>query len=142
MKKIILLLTLMNCIVCFSQNFETFYSKNYNSNSCSEEKLSFNFRDDFVIRTDSYYDSSEKLPSRRVDSGFDDKGFFYENFTPTFYLNKYGVIQYERIRAFTFRILYDKKGGNILYVLEIDNKMGLKNGKFHFTQLGYETLCK
>lgn len=142
MKKLITLIFVANSFFAFAQNFETKYTKNYGGSGCGGETLNFNFSNDILTKTDNYYNSVDKIPSRRENTGFDDKGYFYELWTPTYYLERYGVNEYSRIKKFSYRILFDRKGGNLLYIFEADAKSGVNSGKFYFTELGHELYCK
>jgi hypothetical protein len=41
-----------------------------------------------------------------------------------------------------YRIVYNRKGGDMLYIFEVDPKKDPENGKFYFSQIGYEIFCK
>lgn len=94
-----------------------------------------------MSRTDKYYNTTEKSPSKREHTDFDNSGYYYEIWSPTFYLENYGVDEYRKVNTFNYKICFDKKGGNLLYLFESDANSGIQSGKFYFTQLGREIFC-
>lgn len=134
-------------ILCFgffklnAQDFQTTYSKSYISSFCGEEKFEFSFYNNFSTRTDSYYNTSVKSPSRREHTDFDKSGFYYEICTPTFYLESFGIDEYRKVRQFNYKICFDKKGGRLLYIFESDANLDIESGKFYFTDEGYKIFC-
>ncbi len=70
---------------------------------------------------------------------------YLETWTPSFFLEENGSDAYYQIKKNWYRIYYDKKGGNILCFLEfkqVDSKLDVDNGKYYFTELGYDLFCK
>ena len=138
MKKSFLLILAFNSITCFSQKFDTYYTRAEKSTSCSEDKLSFHFTGEKLLLTDWYHNTVTEYISKLDGNGFDINGFYYENYTQMFYLEEYGSLYYDRIQKKTFRAVYDKKGGSLLYIISGDKyKIQL-----HLTYLGYEIMCR
>ncbi len=125
-----------------AQSFETSYTKSYISNNCGEEKFEFSFYNNVLTRTDLYYNSTIKVPSKREHTDFDNSGFYYEIWAPSFYLELYGIDEYRKVYQFNYKVCFDKKGGNLLYVFESDANSGVKTGKFYFTQQGRDIFCE
>ncbi len=145
MKHLIIFWSLTQCLISAAQSYETSHTKGYSSTFCGEEKFEFHFGNDKISKTDHYYNTTETVPSRRDDGQFDDAGNYVEYWTPKFYLEENGSSDYYSIPKFYFRIAYDKKGGNLLYILEIPqagNSLATERAKYYFTNLGYETFCK
>lgn len=142
MRKLILIAILANCYFLNAQTFETNYTRGYKSTNCGAETLNFSFYNDVLSKTDNYYNSTEKIPSRRESSEFDDKGNYYELWSPKFYLEDYGIDAYQRVKTLNYKLLFDRKGGNLLYIFEFDVQSGINTGKFYFTNKGYEIYCK
>lgn len=142
MKIIINLLVLSLSIYSLSaQNFKTDYTKSYISKNCGEEKFEFNFYDNVVKRTDSYYNTSIKAPSRREHTDFDNNGNYYEIWQPVYYLEALGIDEYRKVHQLNYKICFDKKGGNLLYIFESNINSGIETGKFYFTQQGRDIFC-
>lgn len=118
MRKLILIAILANCYFLNAQNFETTKSRGYKSTICGTETLTFNFNNNILSKTDKYYNSTEKIPSRRESSDFDDKGNYYELWSPIFYLENYGIEEYRKVKTLSYKLLFDRKGGNLLYIFE------------------------
>lgn len=144
MKKNLLLLIFSLFVVSlgFSQRLQTNYSKSTNSNFCGEEKFEFILSPESITRIDKYDGSKQTVPSKKESGGFDKHGHYLETWTSKFYLNQYGINQYNRIQQFSYRIAFDKRGGDLLYILEVDNKKGIDKGKIYLSQAGYRIICK
>lgn len=139
--KITLFFIVANIFVIRAQNFNTTYTKNYSSNNCGKESFSFDISNSVMTRTDNYYRTTTKSPARMVQTDFDNSGYYYEMWLPTFYLEQYGIDEYRRVNALNYKICYDKKGGNLLYLFESNANTGIQSGKFYFTDLGREIFC-
>lgn len=124
-----------------AQSFETNYTKQYASSNCGEEKFQFLFSNELLKRTDLYYNTSIGVPSRREHTDFDNSGFYYEIWSPTYYLELYGIDKYEKVYQFNYKVCFDKKGGDLLYIFESDANSSVKTGKFYFTQKGHNIFC-
>ena len=94
------------------------------------------------IRDSDYTKSSEKIASKKESSNFDKTGYYYELWSPSWYLNSFGIEEYNKISKKAYKLLFDQKGGDVLYVFEFDTDLGTESGKFYFTQSGYEIYCK
>lgn len=143
MKKIIL--SIFFCVICFnsySQQFQTDYVRGKNSTFCGEENYKFNFEDRMFTKKDSYSGDESYGPSKVTQTNYDDNGYYFEIRTPKFILEERGIDEYRKYYHFSHKVLYDKRGGNVLYVYEIDNDSNSDNGKFYFTKKGYELFCK
>jgi hypothetical protein len=142
MKIIINILALSLSIYSLSaQNFKTDYTKSYISKNCGEEKFAFTFYNNTLFRTDSYYNTSIKVPSKRQLTDFDNSGFYYEMWSPTFYLELYGINEYNKVPQFNYKVCFDKKGGDLLYIFESEANSGIDSGKFYFTEKGRNIFC-
>ena len=142
MKSKILLLILLSQAFCWSQTkIDTKYVRSKNGSFCGEESFVFLFYNDDFIRIDSSDRGKISGPSRKTDTNYDDSGIYYEIRTPAYKLEEVGVTEYRRYNHYLHRIGYNKKGGNVLYVYEVDGDTG-GDGKFYFTELGYQQLCK
>lgn len=142
MKNILnLILLLAGCQFLNAQSFETNYTKQYTSSNCGEEKFEFVFSNNILKRTDLYYNSSIGVPSRKEHTDFDNSGFYYEIWSPSYYLEQYGIDEYQKVNQYNYKVCFDKKGGELLYIFESDSNSSIKTGKFYFTQKGYGIFC-
>jgi hypothetical protein len=142
MKKKIFILTLLAfTIFGNAQQIETSYVRGKNSTFCGEEKFTLKFEGNYFERKDNSDGSLVYGPSKKTDSGYDDSGIYYEIRTPIFALEEKGITEYNRYSHYSHRIGYDKKGGSVLYVYEINNDRS-GDGKFYLTELGYTKICK
>lgn len=141
MKKIIFILVLFifSCLTITAQTFETNYVKGKNSTYCGEESFSFEFQELVFIRIDN--DSGNRLagPSKILQTNYDDNGNYFQIRSPKYILDDYGVNAYKKYEHYLHKIIYDKKGGDILYVYELnsdDNSV-----KYYITEKGYSVFC-
>jgi hypothetical protein len=141
-KTIILLLLFSNSFLLNAQNYETIYSKAVNSTNCGKETFSFDFRNEILVKTDKYYNSQEKVPSKIESTGFNNSGYFYEHWNYGFYLDKYGITDYNQVIKKSYRLVFDGKGGELLYIWESYPNNNTDNDKLYFTQKGFEIFCK
>lgn len=137
----ILILLFTNLNFLNAQNFETLYSKQYTSSYCGEEKFNFVFNDNILTKTDLYYNSTIKVPSKREHTDFDKSGFYYEIWSPTFYLELYGIDEYQKVEQYNYKVCFEKKGGTLLYIFESDANSEINTGKFYFTKSGKDIFC-
>jgi len=143
MKSTILFFTLFTLynVSLFAQTFETRFVRGGNSKFCGEETYHFEFLDRIFEKVDSYDKSKVYGPSRKVQSNYNDNGYYYEVRSPKFILEEQGIDEYRRYYHYSHKIVFDKRGGNVLYVYEVDMDND-KDGKFFFTKGGYELFCK
>ncbi|WP_144603826.1 hypothetical protein [Algoriphagus algorifonticola] len=143
MKKIVLIgIFLIISSVCGAQSFVTEYSRGTTSNFCGEESFQFILGTETITRIDKFDGSRVEIVSKKESGGFDNQGFYSESWGSKFYLDKYGINEFNRIKQFTYRVVYDKRGGELLYILEIENKKGLDAGKIYLSRKGFELICK
>lgn len=126
----------------FSQTHLTNYSKGTRANFCGEEKFTFIFNDESITRVDAFNGSREKFYSKKESGIFDNNGHYSETWSARFYLDRYGINEFNKIKQYTFRVVFDKRGGTLLYILEFDNKKGIDLGKVYLSQAGYELVCR
>ena len=133
-------ITFISIISFFSQEFETDFIKSKSSAYCGEENFKFDFEDKMFVKTDSF--SGEEIIgfSKITQTNYDSKGYYFEVRTPKFFLDDVGVDEYKKYNHYSHKILYDKRGGNVLYVYELDMKS--QNEKFYFTKEGKVLFCK
>jgi len=141
-KTIILFLLFSSSFLLNAQNYETIYSKAVNSSNCGKETFSFDFRNEILVKTDKYYNSQEKIPAKIESTGFNNSGYFYEHWSYGFYLNKYGITEYNQVIKKSYRLVFDGKGGELLYIWESYPNNNTGNDKLYFTQKGFEIFCK
>ncbi len=127
-------------ISLFAQTFETNYVRGKSSQFCGEETHRFEFSGRVFERVDTYDGSKAYGPSQKVESNYNDNGYYFEIRTPKFILEEQGINEYRRYYHYTHKIVFDKKGGNVLYVYEVDNDSN-GNGKFYLTNAGYQIFC-
>lgn len=142
MKKLFTLLVVLCITNAFSQEFNTTYLRGYSSTFCANESFVFNFQSDYLYKTDKYDSKKTTIPSRKDSSDYDDNGFYFELWSPKWYLNAYGIDEYQKINKYAYKLLFDKRGGNLLYIYESNPAVGATGGKFYFTQMGFEKYCK
>lgn len=123
----------------FGQEFETDYIKGKTSKYCAEENYSFSFDEKTFNKVDNYDGTKSYGPSKIEQTNYDDNGYYFEVRSPKYILNDYGINEYRKYYHFSHKILYNKRGGNVLYVYEID--MDSDVGKFYFTEKGYKLFC-
>jgi len=142
MKKLFTLLFALYICSAYTQEFNTKYLRGYSSTFCAEESFDFSFQSDYLFKTDNYDSKRTTVPSRRESYDYDNNGFYFELWSPKWYLNAYGIDEYNKINKFSYKLLFDKRGGNLLYIYESNPAVGATGGKFYFTQLGSEKYCK
>lgn len=144
MKKIIITLILIGfwSQAIYSQEFRTTYVMSNKSKHCGKENFYFNFVDVAFLRVDSYDESQVSGPSKKEQSNYDKNGNYYEIRMPHFFLEENGVTFYNKYSHYSHKIVFDKRGGNVLYVYERNVDLKSKDGKFYFTEKGYEIYCK
>lgn len=124
-----------------SQTFYVDYLYNSSSGNCIEEKHQIQFKNDRYYRIDLYDNSKIWTPSRISSSGYTQHDMYYEIWSPKFYLDLVGVNEFRRVYQYLIKLIYDKRGGKVLYVIEID--MEDNNSKKYFiTQLGKKYFCE
>lgn len=136
---IFFLLTLFAITQFYSQEFQTEYIRGYSSTYCAEEIFRFDFQREMFTKIDSYNGSRTSGPSKITQTNYDNNGYYFEVRTPKYILDEYGINEYRKYNHFSHKTLYDKRGGSVLYVYEVD--IDSKIGKFYFTKKGYELFC-
>lgn len=139
--KFLLVIVLFGLNLLNAQSFETSYSRNYTSSYCLSEKFNFDFDEGILKKTDYNIGLTEKFVSRLESSNYED-GYYYEIWSPSWYLGNYGVQEYDKLTKRAYKLLFYEKGGKLLYIYEFDLEKSSRSGKFHFTQQGYEIYCK
>lgn len=125
-----------------AQSVTTSMVKGVNSSYCGEESYSFNFDDSYFKKIDNYDRTSISGPSRKESSGYDEKGLYYELRSPAWFLTANGVGPYQRVEHFAHKVFFNKRGGSILAVLEVDMDRGVEAGKFYISEAAKEMFCK
>jgi len=137
-------------LIMFFQNmisqtiFETKYIKGENSSYCIEDNYAFLFDNKgnyyYFIKADKFVD---KIildgPSKLKSTGYDDYGVYYELWTPSYYLDSFGIDEYNSVNHYAFKIFYDRRGGNAVLVYEFN--MDSKSGTYYITEKGSERYC-
>lgn len=124
MKKIITLFTLIISNVLCAQSFKTQYLMPNGSKVCINNPKNFVLYENYIEVADISNPLKENLwsPSKLTDSGYTEQAYYYETFSPVFFLNEFGIDEYKRLPyRYTFQIVYEKKGGNPLYVKMLNN---------------------
>jgi len=142
MKKIAILIVLfgLNSLTTNAQDFYTYYVKGNNSTFCGEESFSFSFNDKVFSRTDDYNGERLAGPSKIIQTNYDENGYYFQIRSPKFILDDYGVNAYKKYDHYLHKIMYDKKGGNVLYVYELNSDTNAI--KYYITEKGYKIFCK
>jgi hypothetical protein len=99
-----------------AQSFNTKYVSNKNSTFCAEETHEFKFVERKFIHTDTYDGSKLNGPSKKEFSNYDDSGYYYEIRTDKFILEEEGIDGYRRHEHIGHKLLFDKRGGKLLYI--------------------------
>lgn len=146
-KKLLLILIFIGIIIpnIYSQNTKTQYVnteriKGSKSNFCAEENYSFTFDEFYFNRIDNYDGKMIYGPSKVEITNYDENGYYYELRSPKYLLDLIGIESYNKEKHFLIKILYDKRGGNVLYIHELD--MDNNVVKFYLTKIGYEKFCE
>ena len=139
---IILILFFANFFFLNAQKFDTKYTKSNKSSHCGNESFQFSFSSDILIKTNNYDKSTEKNASRKQSYDFDNNGYYYELWSPKWFLDSYGIDEYRKIQKKAYKLLFNQKEGDLLYIFEFDTELGTESGRFYFTQAGYEIYCK
>ena len=143
MKYLTSFIVLVTSIVSLSaQSFETKFSRRYDSNYCNSERTNFSFYGGILKKTDVIISLTEEFASRLERSNYEDNGYYYEIWSPSWYLNQFGVQEYNKINKRAYKILFNQRGGDLLYIYEFDLENGSRSGKFFFTEKGREAFCK
>jgi len=125
-----------------AQSIKTEYVRGKNSSFCGDEQYYFTFDSRGFEKIDYYSGEKNFGPSKITQTNYDDSGYYFEIRTPHYILDEKGIGEYRRFQHFSHKILYDKRGGDILYVYEINMDLNGNDGKFYFTEDGYEIFCK
>lgn len=136
------LLILFATISLNAQTINIEYIKSSSNGKCIMEKHKITFRNDTYTRIDLYDNSKISGPSKRIRTGYDDDGTYWETWSPKFYLENYGINEYRKVYQYTIQVFYDKRGGNAIYVFERDNEIRNDKGKYLLTSIGAEKFCK
>lgn len=143
MKYLTSFIVLVTSIVSLSaQSFETKFSRRYDSNYCNSERTNFSFYGGILKKTDVIISLTEEFASRLERSNYEDNGYYYEIWSPSWYLNQFGVQEYNKINKRAYKILFNQRGGDLLYIYEFDLENGSRSGNFFFTEKGSEVFCK
>lgn len=141
MKYLITLLFFSNSLFINSQNihsFSTNYVTSHNNKTCTEETVSFRFTKQNLYKNTG---KPEVIIALFDNSGYDEKGRYYEIWSPHSYLDMYGITEYNKIRKKqVYKVLFDKKNGEVLYVFEAPME-DLKRSLVYYTNKGYEVFC-
>ena len=149
MKKILLIAFLTNFFLTNAQTFDTMYIRGKTSTFCAEEHFSFKF-DKIVFTKKDFFNGNETYGYSKVsESNYDNNGYYYEIRSADFVLNEYGVDEYKKYINYSHKLLYEKRGGELIYIFEYNsnnsidkNNSGIDKGKYYFTKKGYEIYCK
>lgn len=142
MRKLFLITILVNSLLLSAQEFDTNYIRGKSSTFCAEENFSFSFNNKTYKKTDSYNGNETYGYSKVVETNYDNNGYYYEIRNALFILEEYGITEYKKHIRYSHKIVYEKRGGEILYIFEYDDQNGIDRGKFYFTKKGYEIYCK
>jgi len=141
-KNIIIILFLISLTFLNAQTVTTNYTRGLNSSYCENNDYKFEFAESVFKKIDSYGKKKTYGPSMITQSNFDNNGYFFEVRMPNFLLEYVGINEYNNsYYHFSHKILYDRKGGEILYIYEIDDDSKQKSGTFYFTNAGYKIFC-
>lgn len=135
MKKTITILALTISSVLCAQSFKTEYLMPNGSRVCVNKPKNFVLYETYIEVADISKPLNEKIwsPAKLTDSGYTEQAYYYETFSPVFFLNEYGIDQYNRLPyRYTFQIVYEKEGGNPLYVKMMNNDN--KRVEFYLTE--------
>lgn len=141
MKKhlIITLLTLFTMHYATSQslNFSTKYIA-VGNNGITNEEYSFYFGIGWIIKTDLSNNKSDKYPSYNDDSFYDKNDNYSMFFTPNQYANIDAVDFLKKCQDDTraYRVVFDREGGNVLYVKEMRKWHNTETEKYYISELG------
>lgn len=142
MKKYILPLILMtlfsiNKSISQNLNFTTKYLYvEYGGAGIQEYKFEFN--DGWLTKTDLSNYQHDNYPSYNDDAFYDKNGNYSMFFTPTQYakINPLDFLKKCRDDTRAYRITFDKKDGQVLYVKELRKWYNSEREKYYITELG------
>lgn len=134
---IVLTLFAMHYSTAQSLNFSTKYI-NVGDNGIANEEYSFYFGNGWVIKTDLSNNKSDKYPSYNEDSFNDKDGNYSMFFTPNQYANIDAIDFLRKCQDDTraYRIVFDRKGGNVLYIKELRKRYNTATEKYYISELG------
>lgn len=115
------------------------YIKGSYSEICVEESYEFKFSDVAFVKMDLFDNSEISGFSKITQTNYDKRGHYFEIRSDRFVLNEYGVNEYRKLDHYMHKIVYERRGGNVLYVYELNKDTNV--GKFYFTQQGYSVFC-
>lgn len=125
-----------------AQEFETNFVRGKMSTYCANEYFIFSFNNTTFEKMDSYSGKVINGYSKITDTNYEDNGYYYELRSSDFVLNEYGVDAFKETTIYYHKILYERRGGDLLYIFEYDYNNGINKGKFYFTEKGYNLYCK
>jgi len=124
-----------------SQQIQTSQIRGLKEKECNPLKASFSINEKTITKYDSFSNLISDYKCKIESSDFDSKGNYVEIYTPKFILDSYGVDAYSSIKKYAYRIAYDRKDGNVIYVFEFNIDSGIESGKFYFTPFSEEKYC-
>lgn len=138
----VVLASLCFSVVVNSQTINIEYIYNKSSSRCIEEKHQVKITNEAYNRFDKYsHENVVSTPSKKISSGYDDQDIYYEVFSPKFYLDAYGIDAYRQVYQYLIKIFYQKRDGEILYIIEQNMEDKNDPPKFLLTQLGATYFC-
>jgi hypothetical protein len=142
MRKLLIPLILLIANFGYAQSINIEFIKSSSNGKCVEENHKIVFSNDTYTRTDLYDNSKISGPSKIMRTGYDDNGTYWEIWSPGFYLERYGIDEYQKIYQYTIQVFYEKRGGNVIYVFERNNEIKNDKGKYLITAFGGQQFCK
>lgn len=137
-KHIICILFLSLGINAYSQyipSTTTVFSKSENG-SIGNEKFTFSLYNSFITIVDNYYNTSKKYgPLFLEETGYDKYGYYFEFYKPDIKSDPFGFTGGKALIA--YRFIYTSKGGNILYIAELEIIGEQVSAKIFYTKEGY-----
>jgi hypothetical protein len=143
MKKLLIQLLILFTTICINaQTINIEYIRGSYKGKCVEENHRVIFSNNTYTRIDLYDNSEISGPSQMIRTGYDDDGTYWETWSPLFYLERYGINEYHKVNQYTIQVFYEKRGGNVIYVVERNNEIKNDSGKYLLTSIGAEKFCK
>lgn len=142
--KIIFLTTLANTIFAFNllaqylPTVNTYYTESNNS-GVGKENMSFSLSNGYIKINDPYYNTEKRYgPLKLSQTGFTNEGFYYEFYKPDLESGNPSLINARTF--YMYKIAFESKGGEVIYVLEGESINNTLYHKFYYTQLGYNKI--
>lgn len=141
----ILAIIIVKLILSLTINAQTITIENVKNSPqgvCVKEHHTVSFSSNKYTRVNHDNNSRVSGPCKLSSTGYEDSGEYFEIWSSRFYLDEFGVIEYQKVNQYTVKVVYDKRGGDVLYLLETSTERRNYPPKVLNTAKGSEKYCR